>query len=90
MAKEIKITLTDSEYKSLEYDIYTPQTWVENFTKVKSGKCKDQIITKLTAHCNANSIQIAVGEDAQITQAYDLKVVETAKEKTDALDSSPS
>ena len=90
MAKEIKITLTDSEYKSLEYDIYTPQTWVENFTKVKSGKCKDRIITKLTAHCNANSIQIAVGEDAQITQAYDLGVIKTAKERTDNSESSPS
>ena len=88
MAKEIKITLTDTEYKCLEYDIYTPQTWVENFTKVKASKCKEQIITKLTAHCNANSIQIAVGEDAQITQAYDLKVVETAKEKTDAAEKS--
>lgn len=90
MAKEIKITLTDTEYKCLEYDIYTPQTWVENFTKVKASKCKDQIITKLTAHCNANSIQIAVGEDAQITQAYDLGVVETAKQRTDASGSGPS
>ena len=34
MAKEIKITVTDSEYKALEYDIYTPQTWGENFTKI--------------------------------------------------------
>lgn len=89
MAKEIKITVTDSEYKALEYDIYTPQTWVENFTKVKANKCKTQIITKLTEHCNANSIQIAVGEDAQITQAYDLGVIKTAKERTDALASGP-
>ena len=89
MAKEIKITVTDSEYKALEYDIYTPQTWVENFTKVKANKCKTQIITKLTEHCNANSIQIAVGEDAQITQAYDLGVIETAKERTDASGSGP-
>jgi hypothetical protein len=90
MAKEIKITVTDSEYKALEYDIYTPQTWVENFTKIKANKCKTQIIAKLTEHCNANSIQIAVGEDAQITQAYDLGVIKTAKERTDNSESSPS
>tara|TARA_R100001443_G_scaffold68500_1_gene77192 strand:+ start:453 stop:722 length:270 start_codon:yes stop_codon:yes gene_type:complete len=89
MAKEIKITVTDSEYKALEYDIYTPQTWAENFTKVKANKCKTRIITKLTEHCNANSVQIAVGEDAQITQAYDLGVIETAKERTDASGSGP-
>ena len=31
-------------------------------------------------HCNANDIQIASGEDAQITQAFDLKVVQAMKD----------
>ena len=32
-------------------------------------------------HCNANNIAIAVGEDAQIIQAYELGVVKTQAER---------
>ena len=39
---------------------------------------KDEIIEKLVAHCNSNGIAIATGEDAQVTQAFDLDVVDTA------------
>jgi hypothetical protein len=37
------------------------------------------------AHCNANGITIATGEDAQITQAFTLGVVKTLKEVTDEM-----
>ena len=39
-----------------------------------------EIIEKNTAHCNKNGIAIAVGEDAQVTQAYTLGVVKKASE----------
>ena len=39
---------------------------------------KDEIIEKLVKHCNSNGITIATGEDAQVTQAFDLDVVDTA------------
>ena len=32
----------------------------------------------LVAHCNENDVQLAVGQDAQIDQAYDLGVVQAA------------
>ena len=76
---EIKITLTDTELKSLEYCGYSVQDWCDNAIKNRARKAKDEIIAKLVAHCNANSISIATGEDAQITQAYDLKIVDTLK-----------
>ena len=76
---EIKITLTDTELKSLEYCAYSVQDWCDNAIKNRARKAKDEIIAKLVAHCNANSISIATGEDAQITQAYDLKIVDTLK-----------
>ena len=44
---------------------------------------KQEILAKNTAHCNKNSIAIAVGEDAQVTQAYTLGVVTTFKEFSD-------
>ena len=80
---EIKITLTDTELKSLEYCAYSVQDWCDNAIKNRARKAKDEIIAKLVAHCNANSISIATGEDAQITQAYDLKIVDTAKNVSD-------
>ena len=74
------ITLTDTEVKSLEYSVEEIQDWVENIAKNRARKSKDEIIALNTEHCNANKIAIAIGEDAQVTQAYDLGVVKTGKQ----------
>ena len=79
----ITISLTDTQIKSLEYCCYSVQEWYDNAISERARRAKDEIIAKLVAHCNANSISIATGEDAQITQAYDLKVVDTAKNVSD-------
>ena len=76
---EVKITLTDTQVKSLEYSMYSVQDWCDNAVKNRARIAKEQIISKLVSHCNENAITIATGEDAQITQAYELKVVDTAK-----------
>jgi len=78
---DITITLTDTEYKSLEYVSISPQQWSENAVKNRARKAKDEIIKQLIAHCNANSIALAVGEDAQVQQAYDLEIIETAAQR---------
>lgn len=36
------------------------------------------------AHCNANSVALAVGELAQLQQAYSLKVIEKAADRNNA------
>tara|TARA_B100001778_G_scaffold309541_1_gene291076 strand:+ start:112 stop:387 length:276 start_codon:yes stop_codon:yes gene_type:complete len=74
------ITLTDTEVKSLEYSVEEIQDWVENIAKNRARISKNEIIAKNTEHCNANKIAIAIGEDAQVTQAYDLGVVKTGKQ----------
>ena len=79
----ISIILTDTQIKALEYCCYSVQEWCDNVVSERARKAKDEIIAKLVAHCNANSISIATGEDAQITQAYDLKIVDTAKNVSD-------
>ena len=38
----------------------------------------------IAKHCNANNIAMAVGVDAQVTQAFDLEVVQTAEQRNDA------
>ena len=74
------ITLTDTEVKSLEYTVEEIQDWIENVAKNRARISKNEIIALNTEHCNANKIAIAVGEDAQIVQAYELGVVKTGKQ----------
>jgi len=77
---DITVSLTDTELKCLEYAAASPQDWADNALTNRARIAKDEIIAALVAHCNANGIAIATGEDAQVTQAYDLKVVKKASE----------
>jgi hypothetical protein len=79
------VTLTDSEDKSLSYAAYAQQDWIDNAIKTRCRIAINEIIAKNMAHCNANGITIATGEDAQITQAFTLGVVKTLKEVTDEM-----
>ncbi len=75
---DITVALTDTENKCMEYAAVSVQDWADNALTNRARIAKDEIIALLVAHCNANSVAIATGEDAQITQAYELKVVKTA------------
>ena len=77
---DITVSLTDTENKCLEYAAASPQDWADNALTNRARIAKDEIIAALVAHCNANSVAIATGEDAQVTQAFDLKVVQKASE----------
>ena len=76
---EIKVTVTDTQVKCLEYVAYSVQDWCDNAIHNRARIAQEEIIAKLVAHCNANGVAIATGVDAQITQAYDLNVVDTAQ-----------
>ena len=78
---DITITLTDTEYKALEYAAVSVQDWADNALKNRARIAKDEIIALLVKHCNENAIQLATGEDAQVAQAYELGVVKTAVER---------
>tara|TARA_Y100000768_G_C23973853_1_gene681989 strand:- start:908 stop:1168 length:261 start_codon:yes stop_codon:yes gene_type:complete len=80
---DITVSLTDTENKCLEYAAASPQDWADNALTNRARIAKDEIIAALVAHCNANSVAIATGEDAQVTQAFDLKVVQKASEVED-------
>ena len=80
------ITLTDTEKKSMDYITTDIDDWITNAAKNRARIAKDEIISLNTKHCNENDIAIAVGEDAQVTQAYDLGVVKTQAERDAELD----
>ena len=78
---DITVTLTATENKSLEYVANSVQEFADNALKNRARIAKEEIIQKLVTHCNANNITIATGEEAQVTQAYDLGVVKTASQR---------
>ena len=87
---DITVSLTDTENKCMEYAAASVQDWADNALTNRARIAKDEIIALLVAHCNANSIAIATGEDAQVTQAFDLEVVKTAAARNaEALENNP-
>ena len=82
---EIKVTVSDTQVKCLEYVSYSVQDWCDNAIHDRARVAQEEIIAKLVEHCNANSIALAVGTDKQVAQAYELKVVDTAKNVSDSL-----
>jgi hypothetical protein len=85
----ITVTVTDTQTKCLEYAAYSVQDWCDNAIHERARIAQDEIIAKLVAHCNANGVAIATGVDAQITQAYSLNVVATAKSIQDSASDTP-
>ena len=85
----ITVTLSDTQTKSLEYEAYSVQDWCDNAIHNRARIAQEEIITALVTHCNANSVALAVGVDAQVTQAYSLNVVATAKSIQDAVSDTP-
>ena len=74
----ITIEVTDTELKCIEYATVSPQDWADNAVTNRARIAGDEIVAALVAHCNENSIALAVGRDAQITQTFELGVVQTA------------
>jgi len=77
----ITIEVTDTELKCIEYAAVSPQDWADNAVTNRARIAGDEIVAALVAHCNANEIAIATGKDAQIAQAFELGVVQTAAER---------
>ena len=82
------ITLTDTEKKSMEFIAADVDDWITNVSTNRARLAKEEIISLNTAHCNKNGVAIAVGEDAQVTQAYTLGVVKTAADRNKEVEDS--
>lgn len=78
---EIKVTITDTELKGLEAVALDPQEWINNAVKNRARKSIANICASLLKHCNENDVAMAVGQEAQVTQAYKLGVVKKAENK---------
>lgn len=77
---EHNITLENWEYKCFQYLMKDENIdgWLLNFAKERARKASVEILSALMEHCNENDIALAVGKAAQIEQAFELGVIQTA------------
>ena len=80
---EIKVTVSDTQVKCLEYAAYSIQDWCNNAIHNRARIAQEEIIAALVTHCNEKGIAIETGADKQVAQAYTLKVVDTLKNVND-------
>ena len=83
------VKLTDTEDKAMSYCALSTQDWVDNALKNRARLAKEEIISLNLSYCNSKGIAVATGEAAQITQAFTLGVVKTAKERNDEASKKP-
>ena len=76
MSHTTTITLNDTEEKAMSTITADIDDWIENAALNRARIAKEEIIADLITHCNANGIALAVGEAAQVTQAFELGVAE--------------
>ena len=75
---DITVSLSNTENKALEYAAASVQDWADNALQNRARIAGDEIIAMLQAYANENDVQMAVGRDAQIDQAFELGVATTA------------
>ena len=77
------VTLTDTEQTAMEYISADVDFWITNAATNRARIAIEEIIQLNTAHCNENSIAIAVGREAQVAQALELGVIDKAADRTE-------
>jgi hypothetical protein len=75
------VTLTDTEKTAMEYIALNVDDWIINAATNRARIAIEEIIQLNTAHCNENSIAIAVGREAQVAQALELGIIDKAADR---------
>ena len=83
---DITITLTDTQYKGLEYAAFSVQDWAENAVTERCRIANDEIVKLTVDHCLDSDIQVPATREAIVTYAFDNDIVMTAAERQAAAD----
>lgn len=78
---DITITLTDTQFKCLEYAALSPQDWTENAITERCRIANDEIADLTVKYCLDNDIQVPANREAIVTYAFDNDIVETAAQR---------
>lgn len=70
------ITISNAQKIALEYIAADVQEWITNAANARAQIAIKEITSKLISYCNENSVQLAIGEEAQMQQAKDLGLLD--------------
>ena len=77
----ITITLTETQYKGLEYAALSPEEWAINAVTERARIANDEIVQLTVQHCLDNGEAIPLTREAIVTHAFEHSVVMTAAER---------
>ena len=77
----ITITLTETQYKGLEYAALSPEDWAENAVTERARIANDEIVQLTVQHCLDNGVQIPATREEIVAYAFDNAVVKTAQQR---------
>lgn len=75
------VRLTNTEKIAMEYIARDVDDWITNATQNRARIAIEEIIKLNTDYCNAKSIALAVGIEAQVEQALSLNVIDKAVDR---------
>ena len=78
---DLNITLTDIQYKGLEYAALSPQEWSENAVAERCRIANDEIVDLTVKYCLDNAIQVPASRELIVAYAFDNDIVATAAER---------
>ena len=79
MTHTLTLTLTESEYKCLQYVTASPSDWSENVVKDRARIASDEIVQIYTSRALSEGIQIPLTTDAIVDDAFARGWVQTAQ-----------
>jgi hypothetical protein len=78
---DVTVTLTDTQYKGLEYAALSPQDWADNALTNRARIANDEIVNLTVQHCLDNGIQVPATREEIVAYAFANDVVKTAAER---------
>lgn len=77
----ITITLTDTQYKGLEYVAVSPEEWVDNVVTDRARIANDEIVNLTVKHCLDNGVQVPATREEIVAYAFDNELIKTAEQR---------
>ena len=77
----ITITLTDTQYKGLQYAALSPEDWATNAVTERARIANDEIVKTTVEYCLDNGVQVPATREEIVAYAFANGVVKTAAER---------
>jgi hypothetical protein len=77
----ITITLTDAQYKGLEYAALSPEDWAINAVTERARIANDEVVRMTTEYCLDNGVQIPTTREDIVAYAFNNGIVKTAAQR---------